>query len=81
MSPALFEPIGEKFSRDIRNWAQANGVTEFGAETSLDEISAERFAEWFGHSGGLSLSTGGAPTWRSTQIEELASQATARHGW
>jgi hypothetical protein len=26
VSPALFEPIGEKFRRDIRNWAQANGV-------------------------------------------------------
>ena len=25
-SPALFEPIGEKFRRDIRDWAQANGV-------------------------------------------------------
>jgi hypothetical protein len=23
-------------------------VTEFGAETSLDEIGAGRFAEWFG---------------------------------
>ena len=26
VSPALFEPIGEKFRRDIRDWAQANGV-------------------------------------------------------
>jgi hypothetical protein len=25
-SPALFEPIGEKFRRDIRDWAQANGI-------------------------------------------------------
>ena len=25
-SPALFEPIGEKFRRDIKDWAQANGV-------------------------------------------------------
>ncbi len=25
-SPALFEPIGEKFRKDIRDWAQANGV-------------------------------------------------------
>jgi hypothetical protein len=26
VSPALFEPIGEKFRRDIKDWAQANGV-------------------------------------------------------
>ena len=26
VSPALFEPIGEKFRKDIRDWAQANGV-------------------------------------------------------
>jgi hypothetical protein len=26
VSPALFEPIGEKFRRDIREWAQANGI-------------------------------------------------------
>src|SRR5690242_6410741 len=26
VSPALFEPIGEKFRRDIRYWAQANGI-------------------------------------------------------
>ena len=26
MSPALFEPIGEKFRRDIKDWAQANGI-------------------------------------------------------
>jgi hypothetical protein len=25
-SPALFEPIGEKFRRDMKDWAQANGV-------------------------------------------------------
>ncbi|MGB6576364.1 MAG: hypothetical protein WBF34_00460, partial [Streptosporangiaceae bacterium] len=25
-SPALFEPIGNKFRRDIKDWAQANGV-------------------------------------------------------
>jgi hypothetical protein len=25
-SPALFEPIGEKFRKDIKDWAQANGV-------------------------------------------------------
>jgi hypothetical protein len=26
VSPALFEPIGEKFRRDIRSWAQASGI-------------------------------------------------------
>src|SRR5579863_10558391 len=26
VSPALFEPIGEKFRRDMNDWAQANGV-------------------------------------------------------
>jgi hypothetical protein len=26
VSPALFEPIGEKFRRDVRAWAQAAGV-------------------------------------------------------
>ena len=26
VSPALFEPIGEKFRRDIRDWAQASGI-------------------------------------------------------
>src|SRR6059058_3971586 len=26
VSPALFEPIGEKFRRDMKDWAQANGV-------------------------------------------------------
>jgi hypothetical protein len=26
VSPALFEPIGEKFRREIRDWAQASGV-------------------------------------------------------
>jgi hypothetical protein len=25
-SPALFEPIGEKFRREVRDWAQANGI-------------------------------------------------------
>jgi hypothetical protein len=32
-SPALFEPIGEKFRRDIKDWAQANGIPmiRFGA--------------------------------------------------
>ncbi|MGE5288916.1 MAG: hypothetical protein ACM3ML_17295 [Micromonosporaceae bacterium] len=25
-SPALFEPIGEKFRREIKDWDQANGV-------------------------------------------------------
>lgn len=26
VSPALFEPIGEKFRKDVRGWAQANGI-------------------------------------------------------
>src|SRR5437667_11775570 len=26
VSPALFEPIGEKFRRDIKGWAQATGI-------------------------------------------------------
>ena len=26
VSPALFEPIGEKFRKDIRDWAHANGI-------------------------------------------------------
>ena len=26
VSPALFEPIGEKFRWDIRDWAQASGI-------------------------------------------------------
>ena len=26
VSPALFEPIGEKFRREVRDWAQANGI-------------------------------------------------------
>ena len=26
VSPALFEPIGEKFRRDIKDWARANGI-------------------------------------------------------
>ncbi len=26
VSPALFEPIGNKFRRDIKDWAQANGI-------------------------------------------------------
>jgi hypothetical protein len=26
VSPALFEPIGEKFRRDIKGWAQASGI-------------------------------------------------------
>jgi hypothetical protein len=26
ISPALFEPMGEKFRREIRDWAQANGI-------------------------------------------------------
>jgi len=26
VSPALFEPIGEKFRKDVKDWAQANGI-------------------------------------------------------
>jgi hypothetical protein len=26
VSPALFEPVGEKFRKDVKDWAQANGV-------------------------------------------------------
>lgn len=26
VSPALFEPMGERFRREIRDWAQANGI-------------------------------------------------------
>src|ERR1039457_6623171 len=26
VSPALFEPIGEKFRKDIKDWAQASGI-------------------------------------------------------
>jgi len=26
VSPALFEPIGEKFRRDMKGWAQASGI-------------------------------------------------------
>jgi hypothetical protein len=26
VSPALFEPIGEKFRRDLKDWARANGI-------------------------------------------------------
>jgi hypothetical protein len=26
VSPALFEPIGDKFRREVRGWAQANGI-------------------------------------------------------
>ena len=26
VSPALFEPIGEKFRKDIKDWARANGI-------------------------------------------------------
>ena len=26
MSPALFEPIGEKFRRGVRDWARAGGI-------------------------------------------------------
>src|SRR6266568_2798874 len=42
VSPALFEPIGEKFRRDIKDWAQANGipVIRFGAGERKAEVMA-----------------------------------------
>ena len=42
VSPALFEPIGDKFRRDIKDWAHANGVPliRFGAgERKADVMS------------------------------------------
>jgi hypothetical protein len=42
VSPALFEPIGDKFRRDVKDWAQANGVPliRFGAgERKADVMS------------------------------------------
>ena len=41
-SPALFEPIGEKFRRDIKDWAQANGVPliRFGPGERKAEVMA-----------------------------------------
>ena len=42
VSPALFEPIGEKFRRDIRDWAQANGIPliRFAAGERKAEVMA-----------------------------------------
>jgi hypothetical protein len=42
VSPALFEPIGEKFRRDIKGWAQANGIPliRFGAGERKAEVMA-----------------------------------------
>jgi hypothetical protein len=42
VSPALFEPIGEKFRRDIRDWAQANGIPliRFGAGERKADVMA-----------------------------------------
>ena len=42
VSPALFEPIGEKFRRDIRDWAQANGIPliRFAAGDRKAEVMA-----------------------------------------
>ena len=42
VSPALFEPIGEKFRRDVRDWAQANGipVIRFAAEERKADVMA-----------------------------------------
>ncbi|MGE5293154.1 MAG: hypothetical protein ACM3ML_39405 [Micromonosporaceae bacterium] len=41
-SPALFEPIGEKFRRDIKDWAQANGIPmiRFGAGDRKADVMA-----------------------------------------
>ena len=42
VSPALFEPIGEKFRRDIKAWAQANGIPliRFGAGERKADVMA-----------------------------------------
>jgi len=42
VSPALFEPIGEKFRRDIRDWAQASGIPliRFAAGERKAEVMA-----------------------------------------
>src|SRR5262249_5906954 len=42
VSPALSEPIGEKFRRDIRDWAQANGIPliRFAAGDRKAEVMA-----------------------------------------
>jgi hypothetical protein len=42
VSPALFEPIGEKFRRDIRDWAQANGIplVRFAARDRKADVMA-----------------------------------------
>src|SRR5262245_24992899 len=42
VSPALFEPIGEKFRRDIRGWAQASGIPliRFGAGERKADVMA-----------------------------------------
>jgi hypothetical protein len=42
VSPALFEPIGEKFRRDIKDWAQANGIPliRFAAGDRKAEVMA-----------------------------------------
>ena len=42
VSPALFEPIGEKFRRDIKDWAQASGIPmiRFGAGERKADVMA-----------------------------------------
>jgi hypothetical protein len=42
VSPALFEPIGEKFRRDLKDWAQANGIplVRFQARDRKAEVMA-----------------------------------------
>ena len=41
-SPALFEPIGEKFRRDIKDWARVNGIPmiRFGAGDRKADVMA-----------------------------------------
>ncbi|HEX9541233.1 MAG TPA: hypothetical protein VGA04_23965 [Streptosporangiaceae bacterium] len=42
VSPALFEPIGNKFRKDIKDWAQANGIPliRFGAGDRKADVMA-----------------------------------------
>ena len=46
VSPALFEPIGEKFRRDIRDWVRANGIPliRFAAGDRKAEVMAPYLA-------------------------------------
>ena len=49
VSPALFEPIGAKFRRDIRDWAQANGIPliRFAAAAGRSQVVAVGCAQEF----------------------------------